>query len=310
MPLPFNIAPVRVGRPAARSDDEALLLAAIATAFILCLSPLCAAPRGHWARGVGLACACAIALALGGVATWAGWTLSGDSHALLVLGSRFVHDTPGAPEGAMIFMPPDARFPCAAALRGGVDAIAREAEAAMAAPAFSHVDPHQTGISGGKGTWRVLVLRLLDVDHAGNAGLMPRTMALLRRCAGVRDAMVSVMEPGVALWKHHGYSKCILRYQLGLVVHDEHAVLSLFPDGGAPLNHTWANGTDLLWDDTVLHAAGNAGPRARMLLFLDVERRGPEMGLVARAVEAASVLLTRWTPAFWSSMERAAVGIA
>ena len=135
-------------------------------------------------------------------------------------------------------------------------------------PRFDDVDPVQ---SFAQGTWRILLLQFLYTDVPGNAKLCPRTMQLLHRCRGVRNAFFSVLEPGTTLPPHHGPSSAVLRYHLGVSVPEpEQCTLTVENE----VVH-WREGEGFVWDDRYLHSATNQGTKPRVVLFLDVDR--PDM---------------------------------
>ena len=99
--------------------------------------------------------------------------------------------------------------------------------------------------------------------------LCPKTCALIDSLPDVHLAMFTILEPGGVITPHTGPFMGCLRYHLGL---------QSPADGGATIlvdgkPYTWANGEDVLFDDTYVHEVKNVSDEARVILFCDVERK-------------------------------------
>ena len=127
--------------------------------------------------------------------------------------------------------------------------------------------------------WRALWVRALGRDLPALRDF-PVLASLL---AGVpcRSAMFSVLAGRTHLNRHHGSTNLIWRYHLGLIVppvqtaSGEKLRLLVHDHVDQQRVHTlnWANGSDLLFDDTAAHAVENTTPHPRVVLFLDIERQ-------------------------------------
>ena len=99
--------------------------------------------------------------------------------------------------------------------------------------------------------------------------LCPKTCALLDRLPDVHLAMFSILEPGSVIPPHGGPFKGCLRYHLGLQCPaDRGATIKV---DGKP--YSWADGEDVLFDDTYIHEVENPTDETRIILFCDVERK-------------------------------------
>ena len=225
---------------------------------------------------------------------------------------------------------PDAVLPWARRARGAwadiheeLLAWERAASGAGVAPPFSAVDPVQVHLTPESDCWRTLWLRVYG-GEAMAARAFPQTMSLLndRR---VSSAMFSILGAGCAIRPHQGLNNMVLRYHLGIAVPPASTsgatperlslrVAQLHPDGGADtrarlaaestLEFQWANGSDLLFDDTFPHEVVNERTSGRrVVLFVDVVRQD-----CARHVNWALPLLSRalgYTAHFRALLERA-----
>lgn len=208
-------------------------------------------------------------------------------------------------------------FPESSLLEESWTAIAAEAEAVLASravPEFAYVDPNQEKVYGNAGGWKLFILRLMGADLPSHAAACPRTSALLRRAGPeIRSAFFSVLAPGTSLARHQGPSRAVLRYQLGLVVPQpdacelrvESASANCSASGGCGDDvYHWREGEGVIWDDTRWHSARNDGTLPRVVLFLDIRRRGDVEPRV-RALDEAALALLQATPAFAAALRRA-----
>ena len=164
-------------------------------------------------------------------------------------------------------------FPDAHILEDNWEVIAAEWHAAVAKfghqalPEYKDIDPVQGTITH-HNAWR-MVMMLVMWRETPNAAEFPRTMELLRRCHGVRNAFFSVLDPGTELAPHHGPMNSQLRYHLGIDVREPESCV-LVVEG---IRRHWYNGQGFIWDDMYMHAVQNHGSTPRVVLFLDIDRR-------------------------------------
>jgi len=180
--------------------------------------------------------------------------------------------------GKIASFTPDEVLPWASSMRAAHPEIYRELltyetreEGAMSPP-FGALDPAQLTLTRGE-CWRTLWLVVYG-RRAAATEHFPRTMELLS-ATSVTTAMFSILEPGCSIGRHSGENKAVLRYHLGIEVPpttDETLELRIdHPE--RRLKFSWANGSDLLFDDTFSHEVVNTRAAGRrVVLFVDVPR--------------------------------------
>lgn len=131
----------------------------------------------------------------------------------------------------------------------------------------------------------------------------PRTVGLLRSTPAT-TAMLSILKPGCSIRSHRGQNKAVLRWHLGIEVpppgvreggggeeeEEETLELRVSDNQGRTQRFTWANGSDLLFDDTFEHEVVNRRTSGRrVVLFVDVPREdcGVALNLLLRLVVRA-----------------------
>lgn len=169
-------------------------------------------------------------------------------------------------------------FPEAAELRKGFKSFRKEALGIAnnaILPANHQIMREQTTFyEFDRIPWQMITLRAYTLDYPENMALMPRMRAFLQNNPHISSAAVSVFPPGKHLRPHKGPFKGVWRYHLAYFVQDlgkgrTNAELTI--DGQ---RYYLREGEDLLWDDTFLHEARNRGDQPRVVLLLDVIRRG------------------------------------
>ena len=117
--------------------------------------------------------------------------------------------------------------------------------------------------------WRSLWLRAYGVESRVAANF-PTTMRLLDG-SRASSVMFSILAPGCAIDEHRGENKAVLRYHLGVEIPPPTAGrLALYVGGGSPVEVSWEDGADLLFDDTFVHRVENRAAARRVVLFVDV----------------------------------------
>lgn len=122
-----------------------------------------------------------------------------------------------------------------------------------------------------------------------NCRLAPKTAELLRRIPNLYTAFFSVLDPNTHIAPHFGYYKGFLRYHIGVMIpHDNEDQCCWIRVNADPADnakrdrslidrgekHYWHNGQGVMFDDTFLHEANNESDEVRVVLFLDVARKG------------------------------------
>lgn len=169
----------------------------------------------------------------------------------------------------------DAVLPWAAELRAAQPAIHHELLAWEEAegsyePAFATLDEQQRSLTSNE-CWRSLWLRAYGLETRV-AAAFPTTMRLLDG-SRASSVMFSILAPGCAIDEHRGENKAVLRYHLGVEIPPPTAGrLALYVGGGSPVEVSWEDGADLLFDDTFVHRVENRAAARRVVLFVDVPR--------------------------------------
>ena len=133
--------------------------------------------------------------------------------------------------------------------------------------------------------WRAVHLKHLDrVVHPRLAEypLLAEIVADPR----VYNAFFSILDPGVGIPAHTGYSKSFLRYHLGVRVPGRGACLGSSPPFivvGAE-RHEWKEGVGVVFDDMFRHYVENHCSEERVVLYLDLRR---DLHGLARRIDEA-----------------------
>lgn len=122
------------------------------------------------------------------------------------------------------------------------------------------------GIGGNN--WRQFFIRWHGTRDATAAALCPLTTRLVDGAPEIKIAFFSILEPNSDIKPHVGPYRGVVRYQMGLrTPNDPRCYISV-----AGKRHTYRDGTDVIFDDTYVHAATNGCSEPRIILFLDIER--------------------------------------
>ena len=171
-------------------------------------------------------------------------------------------------------------------------------------PPFGALDPAQRLVNTRRECWKTIWLNAYGITLV-TAQHFPKTMHLLK-ASRATSVMFSILGPKCGLSAHYGENKAILRYHLGIEVPprtNESEQLELrvwhtpgqdryYDENASAPQHvlTWANSSDLLFDDTFNHEVVNSLTSARrVVLFVDVLRHdcGTAFGLLLRALTFA-----------------------
>ena len=191
-----------------------------------------------------------------------------------------------AREDATALVVPPARWPpelarLAADLRARAPEIRREAERL----ARARVRDAEPGLANAHWTQRII--------RRGDAYLTDHDYTAVRRALDPHESYIaryprpehflvsiSVLEPGATSVLHAGHTNARWRVHLTLTPTEEGCELA-----GALRSHgnVWRQGEVVVLDDSHLHAVRNRGPRARMILLVDVPRLDLPPRLLRRA---------------------------
>jgi aspartyl/asparaginyl beta-hydroxylase (cupin superfamily) len=173
-----------------------------------------------------------------------------------------------------------AEFPALANVTAHWRDVQAEADALLvgnaAWPRYHELDPHMSRIAGAHETdksWRVFLLHAMGENPAANQRLCPRTTALLQTIPGLYQAFFSLLDAGKSVPSHEGPYRGYLRYHLGL------RVPALAPPHlrVRDVTHTWTEGGDFLFDDSLEHEVINPGGGPRVILIIDILRPLPPL---------------------------------
>jgi aspartyl/asparaginyl beta-hydroxylase (cupin superfamily) len=123
--------------------------------------------------------------------------------------------------------------------------------------------------------WRALHLKKLGKIDKSMAPHFPTTIDLLKD-PQIHNAFFSILDPGVEIPPHVGYYKGYLRYHLGVVIPNDHTGRSddkaYIVCGGE--KYVWKQHEGIVFDDLYLHHVKNPTNQRRVVLYLDIKRKG------------------------------------
>ena len=174
--------------------------------------------------------------------------------------------------------PDAARFVAALpALRAEALDVARQF---AAIPRFHDIMHAQADISANDARdWRMYIMQAYGVPIRRNLARCPALAALVAHSPDVLSASFSFLGPGKHIPPHRGPFRGIVRGYLPLVMPLDAAgrpAAILTVDGVA---HRLHEGEFMLWDDTFEHEVRNTSDEVRVVLLLDIRRRGLPPGL-------------------------------
>jgi aspartate beta-hydroxylase len=184
-------------------------------------------------------------------------------------------------------------FPDAARFVANWQAIRAEALEVAASvariPRFHEIMREQADISANDGRdWRMYIMQAYGVRFARNFARCPTLAAVVAQSPDVLSASFSFLAPGKHIPPHRGPFRGILRGYLVLSMPLDAAgrpAATLTVDGHA---HRLHDGEFMLWDDSFEHEVLNASDEVRIVLLLDIRRRGMprDMRILSNAVIA------------------------
>ena len=157
-------------------------------------------------------------------------------------------------------------------------------------PRFHDIMAEQAPISANDGRdWRMFIMQAYGVKFRRNLERCPALAQIVRASPDVLSASFSFLAPGKHIPPHHGPFRGILRGYLVLS-------MPLAPSGmpAAVLKvdrreYRLHDGEFMLWDDTFEHEVRNESDQVRIVLLLDIRRRGlpADMRLLSEMVISA-----------------------
>lgn len=124
--------------------------------------------------------------------------------------------------------------------------------------------------------WKRFYLTWYGKDYETAQKFCPQTLQLIKDTPGINGALLVKLNPHKHLKRHRDPFALSLRYHLGLVTPNSDQC-RLLVDGKS---YSWADGDDVLFDETYVHEAMNNTDQERIILFCDVQR--PMRGMVAK----------------------------
>jgi aspartate beta-hydroxylase len=187
-------------------------------------------------------------------------------------------------------------FPDAARFEANWQAIRAEALAVAAGvgriPRFHEIMREQADISANDGRdWRMYIMQAYGVRFDQNLARCPTLAAIVAQSPDVLSASFSFLAPGKYIPPHRGPFRGILRGYLVLSMPldaEGRPAATLTVDGQV---HRLHDGHFMLWDDSFEHEVLNASDEVRIVLLLDIRRRG--MPLDMRMLSNAVIALVR-----------------
>jgi len=186
---------------------------------------------------------------------------------------------------------PARHFPEAERFLANWEAIRAEAIEVAASlsriPRFHEVMREQADISDNDGRdWRMYIMQAYGVRFPRNLARCPTLAGIVAGTPDVLSASFSYLAPGKHVPPHRGPFRGILRGYLVLSMPldaEGRPAATLTVDGH---DHRLHDGEFMLWDDTFTHEVRNASDEVRVVLLLDIRRRGMprDMRLLSSAV--------------------------
>jgi aspartate beta-hydroxylase len=147
-------------------------------------------------------------------------------------------------------------------------------------PRFHEIMREQASISANDARdWRMFIMQAYGVRFARNLDRCPTLAALIAAAPDVLSASFSFLAPGKHIPAHRGPFRGVLRGYLVLSMPKR-------ADGSAAAvlkidqqEYRLDDGQFLLWDDTFEHEVWNDSDAVRIVLLLDIRRRGLSRGL-------------------------------
>lgn len=122
-----------------------------------------------------------------------------------------------------------------------------------------------------KKCWRTLQIKTAGTFVNNFEGICPSLYKVLNN-KSVSNAFLSILDPGVNIPKHVGYSRIYLRYHLGIdIPPTENKPFIVCGDK----KYTWKQGKGVIFDDMNVHYVENPTDYKRVVLYLDLIR--PEL---------------------------------
>jgi beta-hydroxylase len=115
--------------------------------------------------------------------------------------------------------------------------------------------------------WRIYVVKLGNNYFAEDT--MPELTKVLKDIPEVVSCAVSILPAKKAIPIHVGYSKGVMRYQLGMIVPQDRENVFICVNGE---KYNWTEGEGVLFDDTYPHKVYNNTTEDRVVLYMDVLR--------------------------------------
>ena len=156
-------------------------------------------------------------------------------------------------------------------------------------PRFHEIMREQAEISANDGhDWRLFILKAYGAEIPRNMASCPVLASLVAAAPDVLSASLSFLAPHKHIPPHRGPFRGVLRFYLALSMPratDGRAAAVLKIDDR---EYRISDGECLLWDDTYTHEVWNGSNDVRIVLLLDIWRRGMpiDMKLFSRLLMA------------------------
>ncbi len=163
-------------------------------------------------------------------------------------------------------------FPWIEKLEADWEAIRDEALAVLkhrdAIPPLAEISPDHKGLDNSN-KWRSFFLWGYGFRVDQNQERCPRTSAALRNVPGLRTAMFSIHDPGMAIPPHKGVTAGMCVFHLGLKVPQDRDNCAIRVED----QHVhWKDGEAFVFDDTREHETWNRTDEERVILLIQFDR--------------------------------------
>jgi len=136
---------------------------------------------------------------------------------------------------------------------------------------FHTKTPGVTVAKTGDKCWRSVHIKTIKSFVPGFEQICPELYKILNTPM-VYNAFLSILDPGVNIPKHVGYSRMYLRYHLGVEIPEVKEKPFIICGGQ---KYTWKEGKGVIFDDMYQHYVENPTDYRRIVLFVDLIR--PEL---------------------------------
>ena len=117
--------------------------------------------------------------------------------------------------------------------------------------------------------WRTIGIKHLGKFSIENMETYFPILHNILKSPNIVNVIISILDPGIGIPKHRGYSAAFMRYHLGYIIPSDYKSTFIVVGG---VKYNWKEGEGVMFDDMYEHYVENNTTEKRAVVYVDVLR--------------------------------------